>query len=56
VIADRDNGPDVEVFAQAVRGTLDDLAQSLPVPETPGAVGQPVFAQSVGEAAIAGDK
>jgi hypothetical protein len=56
VIADRDNGPDVEVFAQAVRSTLDDLARSLPVPETPGAVGHTVFAQFVGDAAISADR
>jgi WS/DGAT/MGAT family acyltransferase len=35
--ADRDGCPDVEVFAQGVRGTLDDLARSVLVPASEGA-------------------
>jgi hypothetical protein len=31
-VADRDGCPDVEVFAQGVRATLDDLARSVLVP------------------------
>jgi hypothetical protein len=31
-VADRDGCPDVEVFAQGVRATLDDLARSALVP------------------------
>jgi diacylglycerol O-acyltransferase / wax synthase len=31
-VADQDTCPDVEVFAQGVRGTLDDLARSVLVP------------------------
>jgi diacylglycerol O-acyltransferase len=33
VAADRDRCPDVEVFARGVRGSLDDLARSVGVPE-----------------------
>jgi diacylglycerol O-acyltransferase len=31
-VADRDTCPDVEVFAQGVRRSLDELARSLPTP------------------------
>jgi hypothetical protein len=31
-VADRDSCPDLEVFAQGVRGALDDLAASVLVP------------------------
>ena len=31
-VADRDASPDVEVFAQGVRTTLDDLARSVALP------------------------
>ena len=34
VVADRDNCPDVQVFAQAVQGTLDELVESMPVPSS----------------------
>jgi hypothetical protein len=33
-VADRDGCPDVEVFAQGVRGTLDHLARSVLVPSS----------------------
>ena len=31
-VADRDSCPDLEVFAQGVRRSLDELARSLPAP------------------------
>jgi WS/DGAT/MGAT family acyltransferase len=55
--ADQDSCPDVEVFAEGVRRTFDDLAQSALVPTTRESDGeQRLLEHSIGRAAVGGDR
>jgi diacylglycerol O-acyltransferase / wax synthase len=54
-VGDRDSCPDVEVFAHGLRGALDDLARSLPTPETSGRAGdQGSVEQPLSEGVVGG--